>query len=107
MNHIRWVAWGVVDVEALDRMQRRNFIKKLRQELAEGGAMLHCGGSTKSPWYGVVMPEAKDPSIKPRDVKNDSAKHTVGGEHSLKKLCQWVLEYRGETNVDGTGQAVG
>src|SRR6266436_5511838 len=71
MNHIRWAAWGVVDIEALERMQRRNYIKRARAELVEKGITLNCGGSKATPWYGISLP---------KDEKGQQLAHAVGGD---------------------------
>ena len=99
MNHIRWAAWGVVDIEALERMQRRNYIKRARAELAEKSIELACGGSTKTPWYSIVVPTA--------DGKGNAK--AVGGEHAFKKVCEWLLLELGdhERSEDGSIRRAG
>lgn len=97
MNHTKWVAWGVVNVEALDKQQRRSYLKKLRGEMAEVGFTLHPGGSTQVPWYRVEgTPESKA--------------HTIAGTDALKNICAWVLTQVGEADVsseDGSLRSAG
>lgn len=91
MNHLRWVAWGVVnpdDAGSFDRIQRRNYIKRMRGDLKEIGAVLNCGGSTKQPWYQI--------SLKPLGVEPRSK--AVGGEDAFKKVCQWALQELGDVS---------
>lgn len=92
MNHIRWAAWGVIDIDAmLDRIQRRNYIKRARKELADIGAVLHCGGSTQVPWYRIVLSKEKDKAF------------VVAGEDAFKKISAWLLQEIGdhERSEDG------
>lgn len=88
MNHIKWAAWGVVELdnpERFDRQQRRNFLKKVHAELALVGYKLHIGGSKTNPWYCAERLESG---------KND--KHVSAGKDAFKKVCTWVLEQLGE-----------
>lgn len=55
MSRTRFAAWGVVDIELLERMQRRNYINHVRQELKQHGIELECGGSTKAPYYRTFI----------------------------------------------------
>jgi len=87
MNRVRWAAWGVVDIEKLERMQRRNYIKAVRVELAAKNITLDCGGSTASPYYAITLPTT--------DGKT-TPKHTAAGEGAFKKVCAWLLEQLGE-----------
>src|SRR6185436_18060343 len=52
MNHTRWVAWGVVDVDGtMDRQQRRNYLRKIREEMADIGCTFNIGGNKRTPYY--------------------------------------------------------
>jgi hypothetical protein len=89
MNNIKWAAWGVIELdnpERFDRIQRRNFLKKVHAELAEKGFKLQIGGSKTNPWYSVNL--ATDTSAK--------ARHVSAGKDAFKKVCAWVLEQLGE-----------
>lgn len=99
MNHIRWAAWGVVDIEALDRQQRRIYIKRTRGQLAEKGIMLNCGGSTSQPWYDIRLPK----------VGNVEKSHTAGGPDAFQKVCMWLLQELGdhERSADGSVRGAG
>ena len=100
MNHIRWAAWGVVDIEALERMQRRNYIKRARVELAEKNITLNCGGSTQTPWYAVVLLTTDGKTV---------PKHAAGGKDAFKKVCEWLLKELGdhERSEDGSVRRAG
>ncbi len=87
MNRIRWAAWGVVDIEKLERMQRRNYIKAVRAELAEKRIELVCGGSTQTPYYAMILPTADGKTI---------PKQTAAGVDAFKRICAWLLLQLGE-----------
>ena len=87
MNRVRWAAWGVVNIEALERMQRRNYIKAVRNELMEQKILLDCGGSTKTPYYQFVLPTTDGKTI---------PKYTAAGPDAFKKVCVKLLERLGE-----------
>lgn len=53
MSHVSFAAWGSVDVESLERMQRRVYIRHVREELAEHHLALECGGSKNKPYYAL------------------------------------------------------
>jgi hypothetical protein len=96
MNHIRWAAWGVVDIEALERMQRRNYIKRSREQLAAVNIKLECGGSTQTPHYLVSLPT---PLVEIKMGHGGAAKtlekaegHAAAGKDAFKKVCTWVLQ---------------
>jgi len=97
MNHIRWAAWGVIDIEKIpsdhtsggNGQARREYLKKVRQELSELNMILHVGGSKNIPWYGIgLRGEDKTMGVK-------------AGDDAFKKLCAWVLEHVGDVNVSG------
>jgi hypothetical protein len=110
MNHIRWVGWGVIDIdnqEAFDRMQRRNFIKRMRSDLEPFGVALHAGGSTVNPWYSIEI--GVGTALRSRLPKGDDKpiKHAAGGKDALKKVCAWFLDTIGEhEHVGGTDGSV-
>lgn len=87
MNSLRWVAWGSVDIEALDKQQRRNYLKKVREELAVHGFTLHPGGSKKTPHYTVT--------------DRNGEKHITAGPGAFAKACAHVLEKIIEGKADG------
>jgi hypothetical protein len=100
MNNIRWVAWGVVEVDGvMDRQQRRSILRKIRAELADMGMGLTVGGKTKNPWYGVQRPL-------PGGVIKKKA---VAGNDALRKVCAWVLLEMGdhERSEDGGVRSAG
>jgi hypothetical protein len=89
MNHIRWAAWGVIDIEKLERMQRRNYIKRARAELKAADIKLECGGSTNVPFYRVSLPGDKAQS------------QGYGGPASFQKVCVWTLQKVGDDHERG------
>lgn len=118
MNHIRWVGWRVIELDngTFDRMQRRNFIKRMRAELKELGAELHCGGSTQSPWYSIEIPIgspmwSKISTGTTVDEKLKVLKHSAGGKDALNKVCAWFLNKIGDTHhergADGSVRGAG
>lgn len=82
MNHVRWIAWGVIELEKLERMQRRNYIKKIREDVTPLGIVFDCGGVSSNPWYQFMLTEP-DPA-KPK-------KQAFGGPDAARKICQWLL----------------
>lgn len=95
MNHTKWVGWGVVNVEALDKQQRRVYLKKIRAELAERGMQLHPGGSTQVPWYRITRVGNGPETAK--------VEETIAGEDALKKICAWALIELGEVQGEHDG----
>jgi len=53
MNRLKWAASGVIDIEKLERMQRRNYINHVREELKLHGCTLECGGGRAGPYYRI------------------------------------------------------
>ena len=94
MNRVRWAAWGVVDIEKLERMQRRNYIKAVRLEIQPN--KLECGGSSKQPWYQFLfyLPDG------------GYTKMAYAGPEGFKKACQWLLEQLGEGHERSTDGSV-
>lgn len=80
LSRLRWAAWGVINVEVLERVQRRNFINHVREELKLHGMKLECGGSTKAPFYRIYT-EKPDGKI---DWSTTSAKMQSG---AFTKVC--------------------
>jgi len=100
MNHIRWVAWGVIDVDGtMDRQQRRNYLRKIRAELHELRCGFTIGGNKRSPWYAIHR-NKDDGTIK---------KQAYAGENALKKACAWLLLEVGdhERSEDGSVRSAG
>lgn len=85
---VRWSAWGVFNIEALDRLQRRSHIKKTRAALATVDCELHCGGSTNKPYYQVKLPDGK--------------KKAFAGPGAFQKACALVVvEITGDITPEG------
>lgn len=92
MNHIRWAAWGVIDIEALDRIQRRNYINNVRAELRALNIDLHCGGRNQFICYGVQLPGAVTKCVSAKAAAQDRLhKQVFAGKDAFKKLCAWLL----------------
>lgn len=87
MNHIKWAAWSVINIEALDRQQRRNYLKKVHAELEPVGIQLHVGGTKEKPYYLVTV--SADPTKKI---------HAYREGHAFADACKAVLEFAGELN---------
>ena len=82
MNHIRWVGWGVVDVDGtMDRQQRRNFLRKIRKELDDIRCGFVIGGKKSQPHYAIHR-NMPDGAVK---------KQAFAGDGALKKICAWIL----------------
>lgn len=94
MNHLRWPAWGTIEIdnpEQFDRMQRRNYLRRVREELKDGPVTLHMGGSKHNPFYIAT-------------IQLDSGvqkKQAIGGKDAFKKICAWILTELEEINVGG------
>lgn len=65
LSYMQWAAWGVIDVEKLERMQRRNYINHVRQELALHGLELECAGTSMFPFYRIHTIEREEGNTKP------------------------------------------
>lgn len=87
MNRVRWAAWAVVDIEKLERMQRRNYIKAVREEVKPHSVTLVCGGSKWSPYYQFVVTSERNEN-----------KHAAAGPAAFQKACVWLLQTLGEDN---------
>jgi len=100
MNHIRWVAWGTIDVDGtMDRQQRRNYLRKIRAELTEIRCGFTIGGNKRTPWYGITY------------TREDGAqkRQACAGTDALKKVCAWLLLEVGdhERGADGGVRSAG
>ena len=87
MNRIRWAAWGVVNIEALERMQRRNYIRAARVEAAELGISLVSGGSKTQPYYQFILAPTPEGHVQ---------KHASAGKDAFRNVCRWLLQMLGE-----------
>lgn len=96
MNRIRWIAWGVVELEKLERMQRRNYIKAIREELTPLGISFESGGVSNNPFYRVII-----------DAKGKT--HASAGADGAKNICTWLLTELGdhERSEDGSLRRAG
>lgn len=84
MNHVRWIAWGVIELEKLERMQRRNYIKKIREDVTPLGITFDCGGVSSNPWYQMVI--SASPALGRAEKRQ-----AHGGTDAARKICQWLL----------------
>lgn len=80
LAHIKWAAWGVINIEKLERMQRRNYIKRARSEADSIGWELSCGGSTRSPHYRLAS-------------KEGSHIHSKVGDGAFASVCSALLTF--------------
>jgi hypothetical protein len=89
LSYIRWAAWGVIDIEALERMQRRNYINHVREELKLHGLSLECGGSTTAPYYRIYEMVVTGVGEKPKvEWSTTSANYKSG---AFTKVCKDAL----------------
>jgi len=87
LGYMRWAAWNVIDIEALERMQRRNYINHVRQELKLHGMLLEAGGSTQSPYYRIYT-EAQNAKSTGPEWSTTSANYKSG---AFTKVCKDTL----------------
>lgn len=91
MNHVRWVAWGVIDPddhEKFDRQQRRNYLNEVTKQLEDAGVEFHQGGNRCLPWY---------------KVKVGSKDKAFGGRPALRSACVFVLTELGDVSSEDGG----
>jgi hypothetical protein len=86
MALIQFIAWGAVDVETQERMQRRRAIRKIREELAAYDILLTCGGQRSTPWYSLSW---------------GNQTFAQGGDGALKAVAIKALEIIDERNSHG------
>lgn len=86
LDHVKWAAWGVIDIETMERMQRRKYLQCVRKQLKSVGIALECGGNRKSPYYSVHTSDEP-----PTGARWTYTRGTH--EEAFKGLCQAVLKY--------------
>lgn len=66
MSALAFAAWGSVDFEGMDRMQRRAYLNRVRKEISGHGLILHSGGQARAvngrpavPHYQVMNVDKK------------------------------------------------
>ncbi len=91
LNRMRWAAWGVIDIETMERMQRRNYINHVREELKLHGCVLECGGSTTNPHYRIFKLQAgtTEPA-KGKGLKPEWAEFSAGPV-AFRSVCLGAL----------------
>lgn len=93
LTRLRWAAWGVVNIETLERTQRRNYINHTREELKLHGLTLECGGTTSQPYYrifeagGVTVPGS---GAKPK--WSTTCGSSTGDKSAFTKVCLEALK---------------
>lgn len=88
MSELHFAAWGSVDFEKLERIQRRNYLKRARQELKKHGLYIHAGGQKGHPVYNVqVYLHAGDPN----NLEMEKIQ-TYAGEKAFAKACQFAID---------------
>lgn len=86
LNFMKWAAWGVIDIEKLDRHQRRNYINHVREELKLHGCVLECGGRTsRSLHYSVTKPATET------HTSWTETAATYKGEKAFSAVCRRAL----------------
>lgn len=92
LSYLRWAAWGVVDIEALERMQRRNYINHVREELKLHGMQLEVGGSANAPYYRVFCYAAPTGAgEKPKLEWQGTSATSAFKQHAFKAVCLAAL----------------
>lgn len=88
LARLRWAAWGVINIEQLERMQRRNYINHVREELKLHGMHLEAGGSKPRPFYRVFVQGDTDkvPSWAFASSRNDDKAFQNVCLHALLKI---------------------
>ena len=60
MSALAFAAWGSVDFEGMERIQRRAYLKRVRKEIEPHGLIIHSGGQApKAPHYQVMNVDKK------------------------------------------------
>lgn len=76
MSALHFCAWGSIDVESMERLQRRRYINEIRKDLEKHGMALHVGGHKLRPDYKIG--------------------HKIDGiimsDRSLSRICRRVLD---------------
>jgi hypothetical protein len=80
MSATSFAAWGSIDVEKMDRLQRRNYINKVRAELKAAGYSLHSGGQAPIKAHYALS--------SPAETKVFAAR----GEKAFQKVCLWFVQ---------------
>lgn len=86
LTHIRFAAWGVIDVETLNREARRNYLKTVRAELSTRDYALVVGGVPGSLYYAIHSPVLEDGS-----TWKAQAHHNAWSEPAFKIVCREFL----------------
>jgi len=89
LARIKWAAWGVIDIEAMERMQRRNYINHVREELKLHGWTLEAGGSQSVPYYRIFKMGTPVAGEKQAIVKSFTSSTLKKG--AFQKVCRDVL----------------
>lgn len=101
LSHIRFAAWGSVDIETLGREPRRNYIMAVRAELATRGCKLECGGVAKRPYYRIYKPAF--PNIEKAGSEWSVTSATV--KEAFKSVCLQFLQQEDPEHVTGSAAA--
>lgn len=93
LSYLRWTAWRVIDIETLERMQRRNYINHVREELKLHGMRLECGGGAAHPYYRIFKLATVGVAHAPAQPKSIEWQSTSAGikEQAFGKVCHDAL----------------
>lgn len=95
LNRLKWAAWGVINIEELERMQRRNYINAVREELKLYGVKLECGGGPGKQFYRAFKPIPHGtPNPIVTNLKSEWVEVTGFGERgqqAFQSVCLRVL----------------
>lgn len=84
LSYTMWAAWGAIDIEALGREARRNYLMTVRAELATRGYNLMVGGNGKHPFYRIYKPAPMGAVLEWQTTKAAS--------DAFLKVCKEFLE---------------
>jgi hypothetical protein len=73
MSHICFAAWGSIDIEKMDRMQRRNYIRCVREALKPYDIELNVGGQRDRPYYLLKWRNEVGTDFQTFSSQNDNA----------------------------------
>lgn len=99
LSYTMWAAWGAIDIEALGREPRRNYLMTVRAELATRGYGLAVGGTGKHPYYRIFKDARELVTIK------DQWQTTKAAGDAFAKVCKEFLEKEDPSHantVDGS-----
>lgn len=83
MSGVHFAAWGSVDVESMERIQRRTYIRRVREQLKPHGITLECGGQP---------PGAAHYQVKHKIGDQDMLKYTGASFREAMNMAVAIIE---------------